>query len=1094
MIQIVESASAADRLRAAADFLASFEPGTEVLVVGPSRGAVDDLVRALTADHNATFGLHRFTLTQLAARLAVPELTARGLATCTRLASEAIAARATFDALADEHLPFFAPVARCPGFSRALAATVAELRAAAVTPEDLAAGATADDLAALLAGYGAQLARARLADRAMLLRAAADAAARPGADPLVGLPVLLVDVPVETRIERELVGALCAAAPRVMAVVPRGDRRSLAALPGDAAPASVTPIDRGSSLSRLQRYLFDEADEPPAGGADDAVRFFSAPGEGRETVEIARAIRSEAQAGTPFDRMAVFLRSPEAYTALLETALRRAGIPAYFARGTRRPHASGRAFVAVLACAAEHLSASRLSEYLSFAQVPVLGDDGAPPQRAMWTGPDDEALGAAAAAAPLELTEPAVEPIADGEPAPAGALRAPWRWERLLIDAAVIGGADRWARRLAGLDRELRLRRGEVARDDADSPRLAALDRALLDLDSLRRFALPVIARLAALPRDGTWGQWLAALAALAPLVLRSPEAVLRVLAELAPMADVGPVGIDEVRDVLGERLAFLTDDPPQSRYGHVLVTTIDDARARSFDVVFVPGLAERMFPQRPREDPLLLDTVRAGLSAHLPRQRDRIERERLLLRLAVGAAARRVYLSYPRLDVVQGRARVTSFYGLDVARATRGRIPVLEDFEREAAALINARLGWPAPVRPGDAIDAAEHDLATLAALLRTPTGAGEKGGAQYLLELNPHLARSLRTRYARWEIPRWSEFDGIVRTTPATAPLLAAQRLSARPYAPSALEQFAVCPYRFYLSAILRLEPRTEISPPEQLDPLTRGRLVHRVQADTLRALAAAGALPITAASLAAAERVLGDVLEAVATQFHDEMAPPILRVWQDEITALRGDLLLWLRHLAQQADTWHPTWFELGFGVPPDPGRDPASRREPVVLAGGMQLRGAVDLVERRADRAALRVTDHKTGADHTPAALLVGGGETLQPVLYALAVEAALETPVIEGRLFFCTARGGFAEHTVPIDERARAAMHTALSTIDAAIAQGLLPPAPRRARPNQRGSTCDLCDFRPVCGSYEEERQQRKEQQRLAPLTALRRLP
>ena len=31
-----------------------------------------------------------------------------------------------------------------------------------------------------------------------------------------------------------------------------------------------------------------------------------------------------------------------------------------------------------------------------------------------------------------------------------GQLRAPRRWERLLVDAAVIGGRDRWRRRIRG--------------------------------------------------------------------------------------------------------------------------------------------------------------------------------------------------------------------------------------------------------------------------------------------------------------------------------------------------------------------------------------------------------------------------------------------------------------------------------------------------------------------------------------------------------------------------------------------------------------------------------------------------------------------
>jgi hypothetical protein len=33
----------------------------------------------------------------------------------------------------------------------------------------------------------------------------------------------------------------------------------------------------------------------------------------------------------------------------------------------------------------------------------------------------------------------------------AGTLRAPWKWESLLVESAVIGGSDRWGRRLNGL-------------------------------------------------------------------------------------------------------------------------------------------------------------------------------------------------------------------------------------------------------------------------------------------------------------------------------------------------------------------------------------------------------------------------------------------------------------------------------------------------------------------------------------------------------------------------------------------------------------------------------------------------------------------
>ncbi len=159
-------------------------------------------------------------------------------------------------------------------------------------------------------------------------------------------------------------------------------------------------------------------------------------------------------------------------------------------------------------------------------------------------------------------------------------------------------------------------------------------------------------------------------------------------------MSAIGPVSLEEVRDVLSERLRTLDEHPPLSRYGSVFVGSPHQARGRAFRVVFVPGLAERLFPQKPREDPMLLDKeMREPLAAGLFVQEDRAKTERLLLRLAVGAATERLWLSYPRLDVAGARPRVPSFYVLDVVRAITGHIPNHEALQREAAAEGGVRL-----------------------------------------------------------------------------------------------------------------------------------------------------------------------------------------------------------------------------------------------------------------------------------------------------------------------------------------------------------------------------------------------------------------
>ena len=89
------------------------------------------------------------------------------------------------------------------------------------------------------------------------------------------------------------------------------------------------------------------------------------------------------------------------------------------------------------------------------------------------------------------------------------------------------------------------------------------------------------------------------------------------------------------------------------------------------------------------------------------------------------------------------------SFYALEIARALTGRVPEPQRMEREAAEAAGARLAWPAPDDPARAIDEVEHDLATLRGAARRRRA---RGRARYLLELNDCLARSLRTRWARW------------------------------------------------------------------------------------------------------------------------------------------------------------------------------------------------------------------------------------------------------------------------------------------------------------------------------------------------------
>jgi ATP-dependent helicase/nuclease subunit B len=588
---------------------------------------------------------------------------------------------------------------------------------------------------------------------------------------------------------------------------------------------------------------------------------------------------------------------------------------------------------------------------------------------------------------------------------------------------------------------------------------------------------------LASWPLSAHWGEWLGRLQQLAPRVLRVPTYVLRVLADLHPMSDVGPVTLEEVRGVLAERLRMVDAEPPARRYGRVFVGTPAQARGRAFRVVFVPGLAERMFPQKPRQDSLLLDAARQQIDPALPTVAARSHAERLLLHLAVGAATERLYLSYPRLDVVEARPRVPSFYALDVLRGATGRIPHHEELTDWAAAAADASLAWPAPADTETAIDDQEHDLSVLRRLLDAADPAQVRGHAHYMLRLNPALKRAVTERWARGE-RKWSTADGLIRVADRTREPLAAQRLRARPYSLSALQKYASCPYQFLLSAVYRLHAAEQPQPLQRMDPLTRGSLVHKIQATFLRQMKDRGELPVTSGNVETALDVLAVVTREVSESWRERLVPAIERVWDDEIGVIARDLRGWLRGVAADGVEWTPAFFELAFGLAVDEERDPNSVPDPVEVEHGFRLRGSVDLIETHRATGQLRVTDHKTGKNRSTPGMVIGGGSVLQPVLYSIVVERVMQKPVRESRLSFCTSAGGFTVFPIALDAHNRRLGVEALEIIDRAIELGSLAAAPAEG-------ACEWCDFRPVCGPSEEQRTGRKPKDWLRDLIELR---
>ena len=227
----------------------------------------------------------------------------------------------------------------------------------------------------------------------------------------------------------------------------------------------------------------------------------------------------------------------------------------------------------------------------------------------------------------------------------------------------------------------------ELREDDPDSSRIPHFERELQNLEHLRAFALPLVETMSEWPDEATWGDWLQRLEGFAPRILRKPEHVLRVLADLRPMAAIGPVSLTRSPrcprrstavargGAAGESIRTRLRRQPASSQGPCVQGRV---RAR-------PGGAD-VSAEAARGSAAARRSA-AGARKPISRSKgDRAELERLLLRLAVGAATDRLYASFPRIESSEARARVPSFYALEIMRAVTGRVPDHQTLELTAA------------------------------------------------------------------------------------------------------------------------------------------------------------------------------------------------------------------------------------------------------------------------------------------------------------------------------------------------------------------------------------------------------------------------
>ena len=680
------------------------------------------------------------------------------------------------------------------------------------------------------------------------------------------------------------------------------------------------------------------------------------------------------------------------------------------------------------------------------------------------------------AAAPIRAEESAIDlaPIA--------------RWNQLARRANLQRGPDDWTTRLQQYSKTCAddLERLERIAADEDKPgRARWVSSEIKQIEKLSTFVQDLAQFANGTRPQASWGHY-------AERALRELNRLLGGRETFASVAsgenDRQLARWDDVRELLSE-LSWLDDlsdgsETTVERFvsaarrgleqtlGHhgrvgdgVHVGLISTAAGMGWDVVYIVGCAQRSLPQSRTEDPLLLDEQRARVS--LTGAADHMRRQRSDYLVALLAAERRV-LSYPRADMRAQRARLPGRWLLESATSlNNGKRIYASQIDRAPADVVQATPSFEYAVTDGGVpADLQEYDLRTIR--------LSDDPQKHYLSEEVPALGRGFEQRAERSSevFTRW---DGLIADGVSEA--------AERPHSAGALQDWATCPYRYFLGRVLNIQERDELSDDLQITSSDKGSLIHDILDEFYKEIGKSNAQPSP-----------GEKWSREARELLDEVA--LNRLQEARAQGLTGRELLWRRDSQRilddlqtqlDRDEVHRAAFnvkqidsELTFGELPD-SRGPVE----LMLDGedhtAMQLRGMIDRVDQDVGGSGYIVIDYKTGVEFPKKRELdkdvVVGGRFLQLPTYAHAVRQINGRPPeepVQSAYWYITERGEFKYNQILWDQANTERFTDTINLIAKHIRAGRFPANPGADHHQAIAEHCTYCSFDPVCPADRRE--------------------
>jgi RecB family exonuclease len=533
------------------------------------------------------------------------------------------------------------------------------------------------------------------------------------------------------------------------------------------------------------------------------------------------------------------------------------------------------------------------------------------------------------------------------------------------------------------------------------------------------------------------------------------------------------------LREQLGRRSAGL-----RSLGSGVYVGPVWTAAGCPFDTVFVVGMTEGRYPTAGISDPLLPDPLKReidGDGRYLKTVERSIEESRQSF-AAVLSSAGQVFMYWPSGVPGESREFGPARWFLGAVRLVSGE-PLLQAGQlvhpgptargratQTVRGLTMHRRSDSATLPADQAGDPREYDV--LGA--RSWNLGGNDPTAFPLSRVVPSIADS-----AKFEIEQggetWSAYDGkidvgAIESEPGETPEIIGSA--------TAFETYAACPYRYFLSRRLHVEPTEAPETELALDALSFGTLIHDVlEYFSLWRMGHVGDPPAKSEQ----EDRLRDAIEDHIEVLKEETPGRSEGAWQIEHTRAWLILRQWLRREPTTAAQpgMRQIEAEYAFGRRGAESAKGGPAVEVRTLSGKtVKFRGQVDRVDISDDGSRVIVYDYKSGGNTAYSKLEddpIKKGTKLQLPLYSMAVAHKYPEADVSASYWFVRESGNDELKPSPNKyekDRAESALAAAVETIVEGIDNGVFPARPGDSANWGDGGpsfeNCRFCEYERVC--------------------------